>query len=152
MSPLLLPIVLFLYAEFSGDKVTRKLARVLLYANLLATTLSLYSPDAQSSLISSCVIYVGAYIYCTWKTPSIPSKILFMVVTGCCFLFYMTIINDIWHWVEGYRYFYDNVKLIFREGLILAIALTSSTKLTNRRDFYVEMVIIFIYILEKLLI
>ena len=126
MNPLLLPVILIIYAELSTSKSTRDISRVSLYTYLLSILATMYIPNYPSAVVSSMVVCLLGQLYSIVRAETVIAKGMFLLVTVISLyvhtgLLLQTFEMDITVYGESLLG-YSN--LLYREVTLLAIGLS----------------------------
>ena len=148
MSPFILPLILFLYGEYSKDLDTRFVARILFYSQTLAVLLPMYMPSADQGLILGVMLSCGGLAYCIATCKTYVSKIVFCLSLLCCFINYSSIYLKDFTFILSIPYYKDYSHMIIRECMVAGVANMALHQRDRWADMHVNYIVAVVYILE----
>jgi hypothetical protein len=136
MNPLLLPLILILYAEGSSCTVTRKVARVLLYSSLLSLLTTSYMPSLLLAKLSLMFIHIIGFLCCIQYCQKIAGKLTFLILLlGVFWIDLSILIGSLKYDITllGYSLLtYSNY--FYREMILVSVGLCASIGNMSKRD------------------
>lgn len=148
MSPFLLPLILFLYGEFSKDLSTRYIARILLYSSTLSVIVPMYAPTAELSLIYGAAIFCGGISYCIATCHKRLSKVLLLIPLICTFLNYVSLYLKDYEFLLSIPYYAEYSHMMIREFLVMAVANLTLGLRTSEEDKNLAFIVAGLYVME----
>ena len=133
MNPLLLPIILIIYAELSTFSNTREISRICLYTYLLSLLSTMYIPDYKSAVVVSMVILLAGQLYSCVMAETLLGKCVFALVIVVSLYVHTGLLLQ---YFEMDIYLYGNSLLgnsdyLYREMTLLAIGLSAKQKMDD---------------------
>jgi len=123
MTPLLFPVIMILYSEFSSDKDTRLFARVSIFTYLMALVVSLNFPVQSFTLLIVLFVYLIGYSILLWNIKHWRVRVLLIV------LILLQSVNYISLYFVSYQVYYlipfymEYSNIILRELTVLATSI-----------------------------
>lgn len=155
MNPLLLPLVLIIYAEASYCEVTRKISRVLLYSFVITTITTSYIEDIQLAYFSLLIIHTCCFIVCINLCQTIIGKGVFFVLLLGVWLIMMTVLLPTSLSTLGSfgDVFFSNSNYFYRESCLVAISscsfISTNKKRITERENSILLFTVVLWLIEK---
>lgn len=132
MFPFLLPMILFIYGEFSSCIETRFVSRSLFYTYMFSLFVPMYAPSHLLGVALAGITLTAGLLFVICATPSLFSKVCFSITVVTTVVSYVALYTQDYTFILSLPYFADNSHLFFRESILAGlVAITPHKVWTN---------------------
>jgi hypothetical protein len=155
MNPLLLPLVLIIYAEASYCEVTRKISRVLLYTFVITSITTTYIEDLQLAYFSLLIIHTCCFIVCINLCQTLVGKcVFFILLLGVWLIILVLLLPESLNTLGNFgEVFFSNSNYFYRELCLVAIGscsfISTNKKRITERENSLLLFTVVLWLIEK---
>ncbi|QVW05519.1 anti-holin [Vibrio phage ICP1] len=151
MIPFLLPLILWLYGEFSKDMTTRYISRTILYGYAFSVIFQSYVP-AEYSLYVGMGIFLSAMtlslFYATTKT----TQVCFSLVIILVFINFWSLITNDPYIVQNFPLYSNNSNQVIRELILFGVFNFRNGDIIGGNDEYLATLCTMMLVMEYVLL